>query len=53
MAYKKPEVRIDRGSPSRLMARAEGYVMVRHPHCIPYVMTLKNWNALPLVEEKK
>jgi hypothetical protein len=32
---------------SRYMAHADGYVMVRRPHCMPYVMAEKEWLALP------
>lgn len=31
----------------RLMARADGYVMVRHSGCIPFVITEREWDALP------
>lgn len=33
--------------PVRLMARSGGYVMVRRPGCAPFVMTEKEWAALP------
>ena len=33
--------------PMQLMARAEGYVMVRHKYAGPFVMTEKEWNACP------
>lgn len=42
--------KIDRGSPSREMARAEGYVMVRRKGCLPYIIAAKTWDALPEVE---
>lgn len=35
------------GSKLRLMARSGGYVMVRHPHCIPFCLTDKEWASLP------
>lgn len=30
----------------RLMARAENYVMVRRPHCLPFVMDAHKWREL-------
>lgn len=35
------------------MAEAEGYVMVRKPYCMPFVVTRKFWNALPSYEDGK
>jgi len=32
----------------RLMALAEGYVMVRYEGCAPFIMTEKDWAALPI-----
>lgn len=32
----------------RLMATAEGYVMVRRPGCMPFVMAAKDWEKLPI-----
>jgi hypothetical protein len=32
----------------RLMARADGWVMCRRPGCIPFTMTERQWNELPL-----
>lgn len=40
------ERRIDRGSVSVCIAEARGWVMVRRPACIPYTMTLADWQAL-------
>lgn len=40
----------DRGDESREMARADNWVMVRRPGCIPYTMFAKEWDALPSVE---
>jgi uncharacterized Fe-S cluster-containing radical SAM superfamily protein len=34
----------------RLMARAEGYVMVRYKGCAPFIMREKDWIALPVAE---
>lgn len=34
----------------RLMARSGGYVMVRKPHCSPFVLSEKDWAKLPLFE---
>lgn len=39
--------RRDGHGPLRIMASAEKYVMVRRPGCIPFVMTLAKWDALP------
>lgn len=33
------------------MSHASGYVMVRRPGCIPFVLTEKEWLALPLWEQ--
>lgn len=44
----KGERRIDRDAVSVKMAEADGYVMVRRPGCIPYVMSKRKWEALPL-----
>lgn len=41
----------DRGAESREMARADNWVMVRRPGCIPFTMTVKEWDALPSIEE--
>lgn len=30
-----------------LMARSGGYVMVRHPHCIPHCISEGDWIKLP------
>lgn len=35
----------------RLMARSGGYVMVRRPRCSPFVLTEKEWAAMPLFEK--
>lgn len=32
----------------RLMARAKGYIMVRKPGAMPFVLTEKEWAAMPL-----
>jgi hypothetical protein len=32
----------------RLMALADGYAMVRHPGCLPFVMSQRDWEALPI-----
>lgn len=31
----------------RYMTQSSGYVMVRRPHCMPFVLTLKDWAKLP------
>lgn len=33
----------------RFMAEASGYVMVRRPRCIPFVLTRKEWDALAFI----
>ncbi len=38
------------GHESREMARADNWVMVRRPGCIPYTMFAKEWDGLPSVE---
>lgn len=30
------------------MAHGKGYVLVRHPGCIPFVVTEAEWRAMPL-----
>lgn len=42
------EFRILREQPARLMCKADGWVMVRFPRCIPFTMQEKEWNALPV-----
>jgi hypothetical protein len=34
----------------RLMSRSGGYVMVRKPHSVPFVLSEKEWARLPLFE---
>lgn len=46
---KKP-TRIHGHGPIRLMAEAEGHCMVRRPGCVPFVITSKEWLALPSEE---
>ena len=49
---KKPEEwRVERSFPSRVVAAAEGYVMVKRKGCAPYVMTKKEWEKCPLCEK--
>lgn len=45
---KKREARIDRDRKSVLMGSADGYVMVRRPGCMPYILPEKTWLQLPL-----
>jgi hypothetical protein len=40
-------IRQDRTGPLRLMASAEGYVMVRRPGAMPFVIAEKDWLSLP------
>jgi hypothetical protein len=39
-------VRVHRGAPVTLMAGADGYVMVRRPGCMPFVMRADEWLQL-------
>ncbi|UVS93517.1 hypothetical protein [Burkholderia glumae] len=34
------------------MVRSGGYVMCKRPRCIPFVLTEKRWNALPLYKAR-
>jgi hypothetical protein len=43
------ERRIDRGALSVCRAEIKGWVMVRRPGCIPYVLSADEWDALPKV----
>ena len=45
--------RRDEIGPIRQMATAENHVMVRRPHCYPFVLTVKEWNELPELEPQK
>ena len=40
------EVRYDKHGELRLMAEAEGYVMVRRKRCSPFVLSRKEWDAI-------
>lgn len=40
-------VKKDRHGELRLMAAAKGYVMVRRPGCMPFVMSGKEWDRMP------
>jgi hypothetical protein len=50
MAKKAVEARIWKGGPIRLMASADGYVMVRRPGKLPFVLSNSDWVDLPLAE---
>lgn len=39
------------GGVVRFMAAAEGYVMVRRPRCIPFIVGINEWNSWPLYTE--
>ncbi len=39
------------GGRVRLMARSGGYVMVRRPRCMPFVLTENEWAKMPLFVE--
>jgi hypothetical protein len=45
------ERRYDRYGEFRLMARCEGYVMCRRAHCMPALMTEREWNKLARTPE--
>jgi hypothetical protein len=34
----------------RCIVEAEGHVMVRRPRCFPFVMSVRDWQALPLAD---
>ena len=42
-----------RCNPQRLtyLAHGKGYVMVRHPGCIPFAISEKLWRSFPLLEK--
>ena len=44
----RPVRRFDKHGEIRLMATSGGYVMVRRPGCIPFVLSLKEWSLLAL-----
>jgi hypothetical protein len=44
------EDRYDKHGRIRLMAEADGYVMVRRPRAYPFVLSRKEFDALPLQE---
>jgi hypothetical protein len=49
-----PCITLDRdrnGDRLKYMAHASGYVMVRLPKCLPFVLSEKDWRALPLHSE--
>lgn len=39
------------GAESREMARAAGWVMVRRPGFVPYILFAKEWDALPSAKD--
>ena len=41
------ESREYKGGELRLMVRTNGYCMVRKPGCVPFVLSEKEWRALP------
>ena len=47
----KHEYRRRRAMPLRLLAKAEGYCMVRHKGCMVFVMNEREWNSLPLCDK--
>lgn len=51
MSARKVVAKWHEGAESREMARANGWVMVRRPGCIPYTMFAKEWDVLPTADE--
>ena len=47
---KPKEERQDRHGVIRLMAEANGWVMVRRPGAMPFTMMRKEWDKLPTVQ---
>ena len=45
----KHPVHCDKYGPIRLMTSAGGYVMVRRPRCAPFVLSIKEYEALECV----
>lgn len=43
---KRGDVRYDRYGEFKCMAVADGYVMYRRPFSMPFVMTIREWQAL-------
>lgn len=48
MAKKNVEARILGHGPIRLLAAADGYVMARRPGKLPFVLSQKAWDSLPV-----
>lgn len=46
MSRKPIETKRDRSGPLRVMAEAEGFLMVRRPYCNPMVISRGEWDAL-------
>lgn len=51
-----PPLYVDRAHPNdggklRYMTQSGGYVMVRRPRCMPFVMIEKKWRNLPAYQE--
>lgn len=42
-----PKMRPGGDGPVRFMTRSGGYVMARRPGCVPFVLSEKEWMALP------
>lgn len=45
------KARWDRGAESRYMTHKNNWVMVRRPSSVPYVISLRDWLALPLAAD--
>lgn len=50
MASQVGQRRCDCFGDIKCIAEADNYLMVRRTHSIPYVMSLKEWNRLPVAE---
>lgn len=50
--FEKVDVRpaYDRHGKLLYMCRSGGYVMVKRPRCMPFVLTLKDWSKMPKEE---
>jgi hypothetical protein len=50
---KRGDVRTDNFGRIVCMAVADGYVMCRRPGCMPFVKSVKEWNAYPFASTAK
>lgn len=47
------ETRYDHIGPLRKMTEAEGYVMIRRPQAMPFVLSVADWSVLPTSQPRK